>query len=147
MSRWTSRTSTSTTSRPSGLWPTTSSPTCASRPGQVPTDDRHRRGLRAVALALEEGAAFVADYGNPYARDDDVERQYEQMLAQFGLRYRPDLLHGGSNLGFSELAEKALSALGHQPLPRDLLIVTHAVPRPPLIKTAAAHLHRLMRHT
>jgi len=100
-----------------------------------------------VALALEEGAAFVADYGNPYARDDDVERDYEQMLAQFGVRYRPDLLHGGSNLGFSELAEKALSALGHQPLPPDLLIVTYAVPGAPLIKVTAAHLNRLMGNT
>src|SRR5260370_38015024 len=104
MSRWTSRTSTSTTSRPSGLWPTTSSPTCASRPGQVPTDDRHRRGLRAVALALEEGAAFVADYGNPYARDVDVEMEYEQMLAQFRVRYRHYLLHCGSNHSLHELA-------------------------------------------
>src|SRR5260370_10846083 len=147
MSRGTSRTSRLTASRPWGLWPTTSSATCASRPGPVPTDDRHRRGLRAVALALEEGAAFVADYGNPYARDDDVERDYEQMLAQFGVRYRPDLLHGGSNLGFSELAEKALSALGHQPLPPDLLIVTYAVPGAPLIKVTAAHLNRLMGNT
>jgi hypothetical protein len=96
-----------------------------------------------MTLSLQAASAFVADYRNPYQRDDWLVSYQQDLLAPFGVPFDEKFLKQGANIGFQELSERALDGLGERPKP-DLVIVAHGLPDHYPFRSIGGHVDKLV---
>ncbi len=96
-----------------------------------------------MALTLQAASAFVADHRHPYRRDDWLVSYQQDLLAPFGVPFDEEFLKRGANIGFQELAERALDGLGERPSP-DLVVIAHGLPDHYPFRSIGGHVDKLV---
>lgn len=96
-----------------------------------------------MALTLRSASAYVANHRHPYQRDDWLVSYQQDLLAPFDVPFDEKFLKQGANIGFQELAERALDGLGPRPEP-DLVIIAHGLPDHYPFRSIGGHVDKLV---
>ncbi|MEV4313252.1 hypothetical protein [Actinocrispum sp. NPDC049592] len=96
-----------------------------------------------MSLSLTAAAAYVADYRNPYERDEWLVAYQTDLLAPFGVAFEEQRLERGPGILFQELAEHALDRLPEPPAP-DLIVVAYGMNDLYPFRCIGGHVDRLL---